>query len=107
MVCKCLRTASLCVVGHVFVSRQKRHFTEDNIHSVRVTSSFSVWLIAFCAVLVCLHPHDVSYFLFTTADADYKMCSGRRRGCRKDLLTDLLHNQQVPLRICAYGKRIS
>lgn len=40
------------------------------------------------------------------ADADYKMCGGGRRCSRKDLLTDLLHNQQVPFRICANSKEI-
>lgn len=45
-----------------------------------------------------------AYFFSVPADADYKMCSGWRRCSRKDLLTDLLHNQQIPLRIRAYGK---
>lgn len=48
----------------------------------------------------------VSYFLFVSVDADYKMCSSRRRGGGKDVLADLLHNQQVPLRICADGRKI-
>lgn len=55
---------------------------------------------------VFLFDFDVSFLLFLSVDADYKVCSGRGRRCRKDLLTDLLHNQQVPLRICAHGERI-
>lgn len=33
------------------------------------------------------------WFYFIYVDANYKMCGGRGRCSRKDLLTDLLHDQ--------------
>lgn len=48
---------------------------------------------------------SVPYALFRfPSDADYKMCGGGGRCGGKDLFIDLLHNQQVPFRICAYGE---
>lgn len=66
-----------------------------------ISSSCALLPLIYC---ICTTLCDVSYFLCFLVDADYKMCSCRRWCSRKDLLTDLLHNQQVPLRICAYGK---
>lgn len=65
------------------------------------TSYLEVWHMKLLIPFWCF------CFLFVLVDADYKMCSGRGRCSRKDLLTDLLHNQQVPLWICTYSKKIS
>ena len=53
------------------------------------------------------HPvslHSVSPFL-CNPDADHKVCGGGRWCRGEDLSADLLHHQQVPLRICAHGER--
>uniref|UniRef100_A0A8B9K5L6 Cell division cycle 42, like n=1 Tax=Astyanax mexicanus TaxID=7994 RepID=A0A8B9K5L6_ASTMX len=38
------------------------------------------------------------------SDADNKMCGGRGRSCWENLPPHLLHNQQIPLRICSHGQ---
>lgn len=61
--------------------------------------NFSVALIkpgAYFFVNPIFNVHcSVLVFFLISADADYKMCGSRGRSSRKDLPTDLLHNQQV------------
>lgn len=41
----------------------------------------------------------------TPKDADYKVCGGRGWSSRENMPPHLLHDQQIPLRICSNGKK--
>lgn len=54
-------------------------------------------------MLVALFVYLISLFFFSP-DADDKVCGGGRRRSGEDLSAHLLHNQQVPFRVCSHCK---
>ena len=55
----------------------------------------------------CIRVFRVVQGRFQCHNADYQVCSGWRRRRRKDLLTDLLHDQQVPTGVCAHSESVA